>query len=725
MNQKVHNQIVSFIWSIADDVLRDVFVRGKYRDIILPFTVLRRLDALLVPTKGKVLEANTFLLEQNIDDKKALESQSGYPFWNISQFTFETLLNDSDNIDTNLEAYLDGFSPNVQEIISKFKLRNQLETMKEAGVTYLLIEKLANKEINISPLEAKNSKGDILPPLTNLGMGYVFEELIRKFNEENNEEAGEHFTPREIIKLMTHILFTPVKDKIKQGTYLIYDPACGSGGMLTEAEHYAMKITDNKADFMLYGQEVNPETYAICTSDMLIKGEKSENIAYGSTLSKDGFPQLQFDFMLSNPPYGKTWKIDEEAIVDDRGKKGKEKIKDNRFQVGLPSISDGQLLFLSNMVSKMKHNTELGSRIATVHNGSALFTGDAGGGESEIRKNIIENDWLECIIALPKNIFYNTGIPTYIWIVSNKKEAKRRGQVQLINAMDLFEKLRKNLGQKNCEMKPFQIDAITDLYMDFKPTDISKIYPNQYFGYNKITVERPLRLSSQFTPEAIATLRFDKSIREEMEWAYAEFGEELYNDILKHKAKIEIHLNKNDSKIKLADKTNLLSVDYWKNQLKLMQAAQKIADKLGYKQFDDYNSFVPLLNKTIKDLKLNLDTKALKKLLDAISWKNEEAEPVVKKKEKNGTIHYEADSDLRDTENIPLDQNIHEYFKREVLQHIPDAWIDESKTVKGYEISFTRYFYNYVAPRSMEVIRAEIFELEKETEGILNEIVND
>jgi type I restriction enzyme M protein len=438
MNQKVHNQIVSFIWSIADDVLRDVFVRGKYRDIILPFTVLRRLDALLVPTKDKVLEANAFLIQQNIDDKKALENQSGYPFWNISRFTFETLMNDADNIDTNLEAYLDGYSPNVQEIISKFKLRNQLETMKEAGVTYLLIEKLCNKEINLSPNEVKNSKGETLPPLTNLGMGYVFEELIRKFNEENNEEAGEHFTPREIIKLMTHILFTPVKDKIKKGTYLIYDPACGSGGMLTEAEHFAMEVTNNKADFMLYGQEVNPETYAICTSDMLIKGEKSENIAYGSTLSKDGFPHLHFDFMLSNPPYGKTWKIDEDAIVNDRGKKGSQNIKDNRFQIGLPSISDGQLLFLMNMVSKMKHNTEMGSRIATVHNGSALFTGDAGGGESEIRKYIIENDWLECIIALPKNIFYNTGIPTYIWIVSNKKDPKRKGKVQLINAMEFI-----------------------------------------------------------------------------------------------------------------------------------------------------------------------------------------------------------------------------------------------------------------------------------------------
>ncbi|MBN1338977.1 MAG: SAM-dependent DNA methyltransferase [Bacteroidales bacterium] len=523
MNPKVHNQIVSFIWSIADDVLRDVFVRGKYRDIILPFTVLRRLDALLVPTKEKVSEANAF----------------------------ETLMNDADNIDTNLEAYLDGFSPNVQEIISKFKLRNQLDTMKEAGLTYLLIEKLCNKEINLSPREAKNSKGEVLPPLTNLGMGYVFEELIRKFNEENNEEAGEHFTPREIIKLMTHILFTPVKDKIKKGTYLIYDPACGSGGMLTEAEKFAMEVTNNKADFILYGQEVNPETYAICTSDMLIKGEKSENIIYGSTLSKDGFPQLHFDFMLSNPPYGKTWKIDEDAIADDRGRRGKEKIKDLRFQVGLPAISDGQLLFLMNMVSKMKHNTELGSRIATVHNGSALFTGDAGGGESEIRKYIIENDWLECIIALPKNIFYNT--------------------------------------------------------------------------------------------------------------------------------------------------------------------------------------FLPLLNKTIKELKLDIDARGLKSITDAITWKNEDAAPVLKKgattplafRRGAGGEVYEADSDLRDTENVPLGQDIHEYFEREVLQHIPDAWIDGSKTVKGYEISFTRYFYNYVPPRSIEEITAEIFELEKETEGILNEIVND
>jgi type I restriction enzyme M protein len=634
-------------------------------------------------------------------------------------------MNDADNIDSNLEAYLDGFSPNVQEIISKFKLRNQLETMKEAGVTYLLIEKLCNKEINLSPNEAKNSKGETLPPLTNLGMGYVFEELIRKFNEENNEEAGEHFTPREIIKLMTHILFTPVKDKIKKGTYLVYDPACGSGGMLTEAENFALEVTNNKADFMLYGQEVNPETYAICTSDMLIKGEKSENIAYGSTLSKDGFPHLHFDFMLSNPPYGKTWKIDEDAIVDDRGKKGSQNIKDTRFQIGLPSISDGQLLFLMNMVSKMKHNTELGSRIATVHNGSALFTGDAGGGESEIRKYIIENDWLECIIALPKNIFYNTGIPTYIWIVSNKKDPKRKGQVQLINAMELFEKMRKNFGQKNCEMKPHHIDVITNLYMDFVENHISKIYPNEYFGYNKITVDRPLRISAQFTTDAIANLRFDKSIAEEMEWTYTHFGDDLYNNINKYKDKIEAHLIKNEVRLKPADKAKLLNADHWKSQMALMRAAQKIADKLGNKQFDDYNTFVPLLNKTIMELKLDIDAKGLKSITDAITWKNEDAERVIKKTEKNRTITYEADSDLRDTENVPLDQDIHEYFEREVLQHIPDAWIDESKTVKGYEISFTRYFYTYVPPRSIEEITAEILQLERETDGILKEIIND
>jgi type I restriction enzyme M protein len=729
MNNKSHNQIVSFIWSIADDVLRDVFVRGKYRDIILPFTVLRRLDALLVPTKEKVLETVEFMEKEKIDNHSALKPVTGFPFWNTSRFTFDSLLNDSDNIDSNLEAYLDGFSPNVQEIISKFKLRNQLETMKENEITYLLIEKFASKDVNLSPNEALNGKGDKIPPLTNLGMGYVFEELIRKFNEENNEEAGEHFTPREIIKLMTHILFTPVQDQIAIGDYLIYDPACGSGGMLTEAEKFAEKLTDRKKGFSLYGQEVNPETFAICTSDMLIKGEKPENIAFGSTLSKDGFSNLNFDFMLSNPPYGKTWKLDENAIVDNRGKKGSgenaENIKDPRFQVGLPTISDGQLLFLMNMVSKMKHNTELGSRIATVHNGSALFTGDAGGGESEIRKYIIENDWLDCIIALPKNIFYNTGIPTYVWVVNNRKPASRKGKVQLINALELYVKLRKNLGDKNCEMTAEHIDQITKLYIDFEESDISKIFPNEYFGYNKITVERPLRLSAQFTEEALRTLRFDKAIADEMAWAYEKFGDDVYTKLKDLKPDIEKHLAKHEIKLKGAQKKNLFSQDFWKAQLEVLNNTTKLMNSIGTEQYDDFNTFVVLLADTIKSEKLKLDNKAQKAIINAITWKNEDAEPVIKKTEKDGTIVYEADGDLRDTENVPLEEDIQTYFEREVLQHVPDAWIDHKKTIKGYEISFTRYFYNYVPPRSIEEITAEILQLEQETDGILNEIVND
>jgi len=725
MNHKVHNQIVSFIWGIADDILRDEFVRGKYRDIILPFTVLRRLDALLVPTKEKVLQAVEFMKKNKIDDRNALKSITKYPFWNTSPFTYDSLLNDADNIDSNLEIYLDGFSPNIQNIISKFKLRNQLETIKEAEITYLLIEKFASSEINLSPVEVLSGKGEKLPPLTNLGMGYVFEELIRKFNEENNEEAGEHFTPREIIKLMTHILFLPVKDKIGRGTHLIYDPACGSGGMLTEAEHFAQDITENNAKFLLYGQEVNPETYAICTSDMLINGEKPENIAFGSTLSKDGFSNLKFDFMLTNPPYGKTWKKDEDAIVDDRGKKGKERIKDSRFQVGLPTISDGQLLFLSNMVSKMKHNTELGSRIASVHNGSALFTGDAGGGESEIRKYIIENDYLECIIALPKNIFYNTGIPTYVWIVSNRKAEHRKGKVQLINALDLFVKLRKNLGDKNCELTAKHIHEITQLYIDFKETEISKIYPNEYFGYNKITVERPLRLSAQFTDGNLETLRFDKTISEEMQWMYEQFGDAVYTDISEYIADIESYLSKNEIKLKSANKRKLLSPEFWTAQLEILNTAHQLKNEIGTEQFDDFNTFKTVFADAIKECELRLDVKTKKLILNAISWKNEDAEAVIKKAKSDGTIIYEPDSDLRDTENVPLDEDIQSYFEREVLQHISDAWIDHSKTVKGYEISFTRYFYNYVPPRSLEDITTEILQLEKETEGILKEIVND
>ncbi|MBR9831360.1 SAM-dependent DNA methyltransferase [bacterium] len=490
MNQTQHNAIVNFIWSIADDVLRDVYPRGKYRDVILPFTVLRRLDAILEPTKDKVLEMHEKLNEMKIDNQSAqLRKTSGYVFYNTSNYTFKRLLNEPGNIRNNLETYLDGFSSNVQDIISKFKLRNQLETLEDGNITFPLIEKFCSSTINVSPDPVTDREGNIvMDGLTNLGMGYVFEELIRKFNEENNEEAGEHFTPREIIKLMTHLIFEPLKGKIKDGTYLIYDPACGSGGMLTEAEHFAKKLNP-KATFHLYGQEVNPETYAICKADMLIKDEDPEKIAFGSTLSKDGFPNLQFDFMISNPPYGKTWKIDAAAILD------KKEIIDPRFSIGVPRINDGQLLFVMNIVSKLKKNSVLGSRAATIHNGSALFTGDAGQGETEIRKYLLENDLLEAIIALPNDLFYNTGIPTYIFIMNNKKEANRVGKLQLINVTNeqFYSKMRKPLGKKRVELNAAQIDSITKLFLNFENNENSIILDNEDFGYSQITVHRPQR----------------------------------------------------------------------------------------------------------------------------------------------------------------------------------------------------------------------------------------
>lgn len=663
MNHSQHNTLVNFIWSIADDVLRDVYTRGKYRDIILPFTVLRRLDAILEPTKDKVIEMHQQLNKMNIENQSPqLRKVSGYVFYNTSNFTFKKLLNDPSNIRQNLENYLDGFSSDVQDIISKFKLRNQLTTMEEGNITFSLIEKYCSSQINLSPLPVKDKEGKVLlEGLSNLGMGYVFEELIRKFNEENNEEAGEHFTPREIIKLMTHLIFEPIKTKIKEGTYLIYDPACGSGGMLTEAENFAMEINP-KAKFHLYGQEVNPETFAICKADMLIKEEDPEKIFYGSTLGNDGFPRLQFDFMLSNPPYGKTWKIDQEAIVDTKSKE----ILDHRFKgIGVPRVSDGQLLFLMNMVSKMKSESELGSRIASVHNGSSLFAGDAGTGESEIRKHFVENDLIEAIIQLPQNMFYNTGISTYIWVLSNNKEKQRKGKIQLIDASQIFVKMRKGLGNKANELKEEQIKQITDTFQQFKETSISRLFDNADFLYSCITVERPLRLSFQLSNEKIATLE-----------------------------------NADDFK-------------------KIITALQKT---FGTEVQKDFNPFNAALDKTLKAEGTKLKPKDRKAFIEAISWKDETAEKVIKSKDKSGTV-YEADTELRDYENIPLKQDIQEYFEREVLPYNDDAWIDETKTITGCEITFTKIFYKYQQLKSVEDITAEIMILEKETEGILKEIV--
>lgn len=725
MNHKVHNQIVNFIWSIADDELRDVFVRGKYRDIILPFTVLRRLDALLKPTKEEVLEGYEFLKKEGMDDeynKDGLTNVTDYPFYNTSKFTMTTLYRgDVDGIDDNLASYLDGFSPNVQEIIGKFKLRNQLETLKEAGVTYSLLGKFVSNDINLSHEPSINTKGEKLPALTNLGMGYVFEELIRKFNEENNEEAGEHFTPRDIIQLMTNILFIPIKDQLK-GSISIYDPACGSGGMLTESEKFAQSIAKNKLDIYLFGQEVNPETYAICTADMLIKDKEVKNIHYGSTLRSDGFPDKKFAFMLTNPPYGKSWKTDYDYIVEPK----KKQIIDDRFKVGVPRSSDGQLLFLSNMVSKMAHHTHLGSRIASVHNGSALFTGDAGGGESEIRKSLIESDYLECIIGLPKNMFYNTGISTYIFILSNRKKGTaRESKVQLIDASDLYDKMRKSLGNKSHELTAHHLQQITQLYLDFKETPHSKIFDNEDLGYWKITVEQPLRLAAQFSANAIAKLRYVDALQSEMEWIYQTFGETVYTGLdKKQEERIGQYLETNALKINAKNKKRLSNAASWKAQKVILEMAEQLLQHFGDKLFMDFNVFQKDFNAALKKLQLKPTATQKKQILKAISWRDEQAAKVVKKKEKNGTVHYEPDSELRDTENIPLKEDIQKYFEREVIPHVPDAWIDHKKTTKGYEVSFTKYFYQYEALRSLEEIVADIQALERETDGLLEDIIS-
>lgn len=486
INTQALQPIINFLFSVADDVLVNTYQKGKYKDVILPMVVIRRLDLLLEPTKDKVLETyNQYKSQmQNLDALLTNEKHgSGFAFYNTSPFTLKKILQNPTNIRSNFEDYLNGFSDNVQDIIKQFKFRNEIETLDEANILFSLIEKFCSPKIELHP--------DKLPPLA---MGYVYEDLVRRFNEENNEEAGEHFTPREIIDLMTHLVFLPVKDKIQQGTYLIYDPCVGSGGMLTIAKNFIQNqegLIKSKSTIHLYGQESTPFIYATCKSDMLIKGEDPDKIAYGSTLSAYGFDrELKFDFMLTNPPYGKTWAPDKKILgVGDKGK-----IIDPRFAIGTSRINDGQLMFVQHMISKMKE-TELGSRIASVHNGSALFTGDAGQGESEIRKHLLENDLIEAIIALPNDMFYNTGIPTYIFIIANRKTAERKGKVQLLNVSSdkFYYKMRKPLGKKRVEFNAECIKEINKLYNDFENNEYSKIFDNEDFGYAQITVHRPLR----------------------------------------------------------------------------------------------------------------------------------------------------------------------------------------------------------------------------------------
>ena len=483
MNDHQQGQIVSFIWRIADDVLRDVFVRGKYRDVILPMTVIRRLDAVLEPTKPAVLEKLEWARANGIPDPDLLlKAEADHPFYNTSNFTLKSLLNSPRQLQANFLAYLDGFSPNVREILEQFEFRNQTPKLAKEDRIGLLIQRFTDPDINLSPYPTATRPG-----LDNHAMGTIFEELVRRFNEENNEEAGEHFTPRDVVKLMADLILLPVADQIESGTYSIYDDACGTAGMLTVAEARLQGIAHahGKAiEVHLYGQEVNGETWAISRADQLIKGEDAEHIAHGSSLAADAFPGRTFDFMLSNPPYGKSWKAD----LDRLGGKGS--MRDPRFEIdfaGDPEYSlvtrssDGQMMFLANKLAKMMETVH-GSRIAEVHNGSSLFTGDAGSGESNIRRWIIESDWLEAIIALPTNMFYNTGIATYIWVISNRKPVHRHGRVQLIDATKRFTPLRKNLGQKNAELSEDDIQAILAEFLTFEESETSKIFPNEAFG---------------------------------------------------------------------------------------------------------------------------------------------------------------------------------------------------------------------------------------------------
>ena len=761
MDQATHNKIVSFVWSIADDVLRDLFKRGKYPDVILPMCVIRRMDAVLEPTKPAVLDTKKMLDEAGIAEQRAaLCAAAGQSFYNTSKFTLRDLKSRGSQAQlfADFEDYLNNFSPNVQDILDNFKFRNQLPTLSRADAIGTLINKFLDPDIDLSPAGIDNHS-----------MGTVFEELVRKFNEDNNEEAGEHWTPRDAVRLMANLVFLPIEAEIKSGTYLLYDGACGTGGMLTVGEETLTAIAKKRgqqAKCVLYGQEINPETYAVCKADMLLKGEgeSADHIVGGaewSTLSHDAFPAQEFDFMLANPPYGKSWKKDLEAMG------GKDKMRDPRFKVMhdgeelslVTRSSDGQLLFLANMASKMNPKSGLGSRVAEVHNGSSLFTGDAGQGESNIRRWLIENDWVEAIVALPLNLFYNTGIATYIWVLSNRKPAQRKGQVQLIDASQWFRPLRKNLGKKNCELAPVDIERISRTFLDFKETPESKIFPNAAFGYWKVTVERPLRLHSQLTVKAIETLRFTSGDEDLRSALYEEFGDDLFTNFDKVSTALEIRLvewsgdepeaedeeNENPRKaLPEKKKKKLLDRKTWARDGRLVEVATNLREALGDVLFEDHNVFRDRVNDALEKADIEISAGDLKHILSAVSWRVETAPRVVAKvhkpsKTKDDPLHglfeaavegkpavvqYEPDSELRDTEQVPLleDGGIEAFIRREVLPYTPDAWIKEEVKV-GYEVSFTRHFYKPQPLRTLDEISADILAIEKEAEGLLDDLL--
>jgi type I restriction enzyme M protein len=668
---------VAFIWSVAD-LIRDAFRRSKYPDVILPFTVLRRIDCVLEPTKGAVLAAHARLKGRLENLAPQLRKASGFAFYNASPYTFERLLGDAKSLAANLRTYINSFSDNMREVLEKFDFQNTITKLDDAGLLFLVMERFKN--IDLHP-----------DKVSNLEMGYIFEELIRKFNEAMDENPGEHFTPREVIRLMVNLLLVRDKEALGQSHIVrtVYDPCCGSGGMLTIAKERIEEINP-QADVHLFGQEVNPETFAVCKSDLYMKsldGRDAENIQFGSTLGRDHHADKRFDYLLTNPPYGKEWKMDQKAVETEaeRGYAG-------RFGAGLPRISDGQLLFLQHMLNRMKGPEEGGSRVAIVMNGSPLFTGDAGGGESEIRRWILENDWLEAIVALPEQIFYNTGIPTYVWVLTNRKPKARKGKVQLIDATSVWTPMRKSLGDKRREISSEQIGEITRLFQVFREETRTRIFNTKDFGYRKVTVERPLRLNFQASPERIERLKADKAFQN------------LAGSKKKGKAgEAEVEAGKEIQRLVLLALDDLDETRVWKNRDDFAKAV--------------YGSLLGCGVKAPASFK--------KALLLALSERDETADICT-----DGDGRPEPDPDLRDTENVPLTEDVTAYFEREVKPHVSDAWInagvkdhkDGEVGKVGYEINFNRYFYQYQPPRPLEEIEADIKDLEKDIVAMLREV---
>ena len=771
----VHSQTVSLIWNIADDVLRDVFVRGQYRDVILPMVVLRRLDALLEPTKEAVDAQVTQDKELGLDpDEYAINEVTGLSFYNTSRWTLSRLKSqatgDNDILLTNFTEYLLGFSHNVQDVLNKFEFFTKARKLADRDCLLSLIEKITDPYINLTDKPAKDPNGLPLPAVSNFDMGTIFEELLRRFNEEKNEEAGEHFTPRDVIHLLSQIVFDPVIDNLPP-VVQIYDPACGSGGMLTESSEYLISKGVDSNSIVIAGTEINPETYAICKSDLIIKSVNPDGIYCGNTITENHFADRTFGYMITNPPYGKSWKEHEKLIYHEK------ELLDERFRKWLinfageveqldccPRTSDGQLLFVLEMIDRMKplDMQPQGTRIASIHNGSSLFTGDAGQAESNIRRYLLENDLVEAIIQLPNNIFYNTGISTYCWIITNNKEDRRRGMIQLIDASQAYEKLRKNQGNRNCTIEPYR-QTIYDVYCSFvecNPTDdapiASKIFPVDEFRYYSVTIDRPLRLRAQFSAQAIDDMLFDPKQDELTRWLYGKYGDRVFTVLTSEVQDIREYLQ--DQEIKITDKNfrKLIDPTAWKERRELQHIANLLAREIGSGVFMDYNEFFDLAVETAKRLDLKISKTDLdKKICRIMTVSDPEAAPVISKTVKptakdvtsvvdifgvdpaafadyglypmskgKDLIIYETDSELRDSEKIPVGENIHEYFLREVKPYALDAWINLPVTKIGCEISFNKYFYEPKTLRSLEENEADILALDAESQNLIRSLLN-